>query len=200
MAVVDLPDSPGPREFSPVPVDFGGVERSPTGGAAQRVLGRGNRWSMEFVMPPLEHNANGRTWAARLSRAVQLGARIEVPLTAGNQGNPGTSVVVDGAGQTGTTLNVRGLTAGWAGLEGYWLSIVKDGRHHLHMLAANVTASGGGTAALTLNEALRVPFADGAAVHLAAPKIEGFLVGDPRGWTVNVMRHVGLSFAIEEAV
>ncbi len=199
MAVVDLPDWPGPREVVPVLIDFGGAQDGATGGASQSIDRMGNRWRFEFVLPPLDHDDDGRTWAARLVRAQTSGARIDVPLAAGNQGAPGTAVEVNGANPTGRVLPVRGVAPGWVGKEGYWLSIEDaDGNHYLHQLAGTVVIDSSGEADLPIEPMLRVPFADGATVHLATPKIQGLLTGNERSWSLNVMRHVGVSFTIQE--
>src|SRR3546814_1909417 len=66
-----------------------------------------------------------RIFIARLLKAKREGLRIPYPLIDVPQGAPG-SPVVDGADQSGTTINLRGLTPGYAAKEGYWLSIEED--------------------------------------------------------------------------
>lgn len=199
MAVIDLPDWPGAASATPTLVDFGGVQEGATGGAAQAIDRQGNRWAWDIAMPIMEHDDDGRLWSARLVRGQRLGVRMDVPLGAGNQGAPGLAVVVDGAGQAGTSLAVRGCNAGYVAREGYWLSIVDAaGNHYLHQMAATVMVGDAGTATLPIEPMLRHPFADGAAVHLAAPKVQGLLVGNERSWTINTARHVGIGFTIRE--
>ena len=123
--------------------------------------------------------------------------RVPYPLL-DPQGSPGAPVV-DGAGQSGTSLAVRGLTPGYAVKEGFWLSIVDaDGQHYLHTATAPVRADTSGDATLSIAPMLRVPFADGAAVNLAVPMVEGFVDGN-WGWDIPVNRLTAVQFPLEEA-
>lgn len=194
--MITLPAAPAPRSIEPALIDFGSVLKPPTGGKADRLNRKGNRYRALVSIPPMVA-ADARIFIARLLRAKTEGLRIALPLLV-PQGSPGAPVV-NGAGQAGTTLNVRGLTAGYVAAEGYWLSVVDaSGQHYLHNLGASSTASGGGTAALTITPELRVPFADGATIHLAAPMIEGLVQGEEWGWTLLADRLVPLEFALEE--
>src|SRR3546814_10400759 len=69
--------------------------------------------------PPMLPSVS-RIFIARLLKAKREGLRIPYPLIDVPQGAPG-SPVVDGADQSGTTINLRGLTPGYAAKEGYWL-------------------------------------------------------------------------------
>lgn len=201
MAVVELPSGgglPWLMQMDPVLIDFGGVQVGSTGGAAQSIDRLGSRWRFACSMPPMPFTDYGRTFCARLVRAKRLGLRIDLPLAEGNQGAPGTGVVVNLAGQSGAALAVRGGVPGYVAKEGYWLSIVKDGQHFAHQLSGTVTFGGDGKAVLPIEPMLRVPFPDGAAVHLAAPKVEGFVVGNEMGWSIDVAQFAGLAWTLEE--
>jgi hypothetical protein len=195
--MIEFPDNIAPNDCTPFLVDYGGVLRSAIGGASQKIDRLGTRFRVELTYPPLFGN-DGRIFVSRLIRAKREGLRIEYPLLSVNQGAPG-SPVVNGSGQTGFTLAVRGLTPSYAGKEGYWLSIVRSGQHYLHNVTADFTANSSGVATLSIFPALRVPFLDGDVVHLAKPMVQGFVDGDEIGWQMSLAHHVNFSVAIEEA-
>lgn len=192
---VELPSTPAPNSANPTLLDYGGIMRPGSGAAAQRVDRAGSRFRIEVGFPPMPA-ATGRVFLARLIKAKREGIRLAYPLLGVSQGSPG-SPVVNGAAQSGTTLNVRGLTGGYAVQEGYWLSISNGTRSYLHVVTAAATASGG-TMSISIAPALRFPFADGAAVNLTSPVIDGFVVGEEWSWAMDINHHLGLSVAIEE--
>lgn len=196
--MIELPASPAPNGVTPRLIDYGAVLRSPTGGASLRLDRAGSRFAAEVSFPPMKADT-ARVFVSRLLDAKSEGLRIEFPLLDVPQGSPGAPVV-DGAGQAGKTLNVRGLTPGYVAKEGYWLSIEDaDGQHYLHNVRATVRAAADGTASLAITPALRVPFADGATVHLAKPMIEGLVDGNEFSWQIPVNRLIALAVTIEEA-
>lgn len=195
--MIELPENPAPNGVNPRLIDYGFTMRSPTGGSSLRLDRAGSRFAVEVSYPPMKAD-KARVFVSRLLEAKSQGLRIEFPLLGVSQGNPG-SPVVDGAGQAGKTLAVRGLTPGYVVKEGYWLSIEQDGQHYLHNATAVVTADGTGDASLSITPALRVPFADGAVIHLAKPMIEGLVDGDAWSWQLPVNRLIALAVTIEEA-
>lgn len=196
--MIQLPTSPAPNGVSPRLIDYGTVLRSPLGGASLRVDRAGSRFGAEISFPPMPPKT-ARIFVSRLLAAKSEGLRIEYPLLGEGQGIPGAPVV-DGAGQAGMTLAVRGLTPHYACKEGFWLSIEDaTGQHYLHNCRATVIADASGDAELSIVPALRVPFADGATIHLAKPRIEGLVDGDEFAWQIPVNRLIALSVMIEEA-
>lgn len=193
---VELPSTPAPNSASPTLLDFGGVVRPGSGAAAQRVDRAGSRFRIDVGFPPMPADT-GRVFLARLVRAKREGIKLQYPLLGVSQGSPGTPVV-NGAGQSGTTLNVRGCTSGYAVKEGFWFSVSNGSRSYLHVVTAAATADTGGLIALSIAPALRFPFADGAALNLTAPVIDGFVVGEEWSWEMDINHHLGLSVSIEE--
>lgn len=192
---VELPSTPAPNSVNATLIDYGGIMRPASGAAAQRVDRAGSRFRVEVGFPPMPADT-GRVFLARLVKAKRDGIKLAYPLLGVSQGSPG-SPVVNGAGQSGTTLNVRGLTNGYAVKEGYWLSISNGTRSYLHVVTAAATASGG-SMSISIAPALRFPFADGAAVNLSSPVIDGFVVGEEWSWALDINHHLGLSVSIEE--
>ena len=194
-----LPDTPAPNSAVLSMLDFGGVMRPPTGAKILRLNRQGNRYKMTGTLPPLPADPNGRVFVSRLIAAKRQGIRMEIPLLGVNQGAPG-SPLVNGAGQSGLTINLKGLTPAYVVREGYWMSIVDAaGQHYVHNVRADVVADSGGLAAVQIEPMLRVPFANNAVVHLAAPMIEGLVDGDEMAWQLSLGNFVELSFSVEEA-
>ncbi len=194
--MIELPGHIVPNGAGCALVDRGGVLR---GATALRVNRLGSHYRAAITLPPLDGD-DGRIVVARLIRAKREGLRVAYPLLSVDQ-SVGAAVVVDGAGQIGSRLAVRGLTANAWIREGFWLSIQSAaGQHYLHNVGADVRADGSGRAVLALADTLlRYPFADGARVHIEQPMIEGIVEGDDFEWTLSVAHHTAIDFTIEEA-
>ena len=191
--MIELPASPSPNGMEPALLDYGMIQR---GASSLRVDRAGNRYRIAFSYPPMQPD-KARTFTGRLTRAKREGVKITLPLIV-PQGSPGAPVV-DGAGQAGTSLAVRGFLAGYPAKEGFWLTITDaSGVGYLHQVVETVRADAGGLATLAIEPPLRAPFADGDAIDLATPSIEGFVDGEEWGWTVPVNRLVSVGFTVEE--
>tara|TARA_R110000787_G_scaffold94640_5_gene197461 strand:+ start:148 stop:741 length:594 start_codon:yes stop_codon:yes gene_type:complete len=187
-----------PNAATPQPVEYGAVLRASHGGKAQQLIRPGSRFRARVSWPPMKPDA-ARILLSRLLAALDTGVRIIWPLIGVNQGVSGAPVV-DGAGQTGTTIAIRGLTAGAVVKEGYWISLIDGaGQHYLHNARADRVASGGGLISLPIFPALRASFADGASVLISQPKFEGLII-DAFSWDITIEKVIeGISLIIEEA-
>lgn len=202
--MIELPDKradgtlfPRPRSVRPVLIEHGGVIRSALGGESQRVARLGSRFRAAISWPPV-HQRDAAMLVSKLLEAKVEGIRLPYPLLSQHQGISGAPVV-DGNTARGYTLPVRGLTPGYVAKEGFWLSVVHDGRHHLHNVRETVTADANGKAVLRVHPGLRKSFADGSAIHLARPMIEGFIDGGEFGWELTVHHHhEGIEIVVEE--
>lgn len=194
--MIELPADPSPREVVPALRDFGLTIEPSTGAAASRVERKGSRFRAQVTYPPMTPD-DAEVFVSRLLRGKRLGVRIPMPLIR-PQGSPG-SPVVDGAGQSGFTLAVRGLSPGYTVKEGYWLSIEDStGQHYLHKTAGAVMADASGDAEIEIEPALRKAFADGDTIHLAVPMIEGLVQGNEWEWTIPVEKLVVVQFGLAE--
>ncbi|MEM6907172.1 MAG: hypothetical protein AAF494_00715 [Pseudomonadota bacterium] len=179
-------------------MDYGFTLEGALGGASVRIDRPGSRF-MASVSYPLMQPEVARVFVARLIRAKSEGLRIPYPLLRLSQNGSGAPVV-DGADQSGSTINLRGFNPGFQFREGGWLSIEDaSGQHYLHNVAALTTAASDGRMALPIAPMLRAPFADGASVHVAKPMIEGVIEGESADWTLRVDHLTQLSFTIKEA-
>lgn len=193
--MITLPNLPRPNRMGVDLLDFGFDQ---TGASDQRVDRPGGRyvltfsWPTEIMRPPLASR-----FLSRLKRGKRQGVQLDV-LCPRPQGNPGFPVV-DGAGQSGSELDVRGLTPGYVAQEDFWLTIVEtDGTAYLHSVYETVGASDTGTATLQIEPPLRAPFPDGARVELGRPFIQGTLVGETFSYAFEQLRQVPLTVTIRE--
>jgi hypothetical protein len=139
----------------------------------------------------------GRIWASRLLQGATDTVAMRLPQPGYKTGNPGNPVA-DGAGQTGQLLAMRGLVPGYLIQEGQAFSLIVSGQRYDYFAVADVAADGTGRAPVVIRPMIRKSPPDGAVVELGQPVIEGFLVGDPSGWTGRAAKTVGISFTIEE--
>lgn len=196
--MIELPPVPAPNDMAATLVDRGGVLR---GASALRVNRQGNHYRVGIAYPPLDDRDRARVFVSRLIRAKRLGLRLPYQLGGVDQGRCGWGVVVDGEGQGGDTLRVRGLNRGTVVREGFWMSIEDvDGQHYLHNVGGEAVADANGRATLSVADTLlRRPFADGCKVHLARPMIQGLIEGDELSWQLAVDQNTAISFVLEEA-
>ena len=195
--MITLPTGVYPRGVKASLLDYGVIVRPSSGAPAQRYDRLGSRFAMEFELPPLD-GETARLVKARLIQAKRSALRMPVPLLGGPQGAPGAPLV-NGTDSAGTTLKLKNLTPGWFAREGYWLNVTDaDGALYLHDVAAPVRAGSDGKATLTLGVPLRCVLADGAAVRISNPVIEGLVTSDI-GWSDPVGRIIsGIVFTLEE--
>lgn len=193
--MIVLPTSPRPVHMEVDVLDFGSTQR---GASSLRVDRPGGRhritftWATEVMRPPVSSG-----FVALLKRGKRQGVRIPVLLPR-DQPAAGTPVV-NGAGQSGTVLSVRGFTPNHAVGQDFWFTIVDaSGRGYLHTVVEAVTANGSGVADLEIEPPLRSPFSDGAEVNITTPFIEGELVGESFSYSVDSLRQVPLTITIEE--
>ena len=193
---VPLPDGVSAIDGTPQFIDAGFVLRG-HGGDALRVDRPGSHWAFEMTLPMMSP-AQADLVIAALLRARSEGLEMEIPLLGRKQGVPGTPVV-DGAGQTGTTLLLRGLNPGYACKTGYWLTLTDaGGQKYLHKCVEGGEADGAGDLSILIEPPLWGVFADGASAELARPVVQGFVTEDfsyslKPGDLVD-----GLAFRIEE--
>lgn len=197
MAIL-LPSLPGIRTAEPRLLDFGGVQQGAMGGAAQRLNRLGNRFSLSVELPPALSATEGRIYVARLLRALTEGAIYPFPQHGLDIGTPGAPLV-NGAGQSGSTLTLDGFTPGYVVREGQFFSIIHAGRRYLHQAAAEATADGAGNIVLPITPMLRISPANNAVCEFAVPYIEGFVSGDSASWRLMLEPFHLISFSITEA-
>jgi len=192
-----LPQPRLPQTATPKLLDFGADIVPPMGGAAQRLNRIGNRWALDIVYPRLRPEPDGRILMACIRRAKTEGALFPFPQPGLAIGNPGTPMV-DGAGQLGSILNLRGFVPGYIVLEGQFFSIIYGGQRYLHAANADTAADGSGKMPLAIHPMLRISPNDGAVCEFAQPYIEGFLSGNEVAVELAIARATPATIVITE--
>jgi hypothetical protein len=195
--VIDLPTSPQPASATPFQIDAGGTVKGGLGAPDQRVNRLGNRFGLSVQLPPMLYTATAKLWISKLNQALTSGARIKWPQMDFLPGTTGT-VLINGANQSGSTLNVDGAAANYPFSDGQFFSIVTGGVNYMYMVAGNSAASAAGLATLPIYPPLRVQHLDNDVCNFASPMIEGFVQGDQRQWDLAAGGIVGIEFEIRE--
>jgi hypothetical protein len=198
MALVDLPERPTVRAAKWQLIDFGATMPGGLGGPSQRLNRLGNRWRLTVAVPPMDV-ALLREWQAKLNEGVEAGGvRLWVRQLGLRPGSPGVPRV-NGADQSGKTLIVDGLTPGYTGRIGQFVSVVTDDQRFGFKLRSAFRADAAGEAELAIEPALRVEPGDNDVVEIGKPFIEGKLAALPSEDTDVSELVAGFEFAIEES-
>lgn len=115
-------------------------------------------------------------------------------LVAANEGSP----AVNGASQTGSSLDIDGVTLGFVVPAGAFISIVTNSRRYVYRVRTAITlTTGAGT--LDIMPPLRISPNNDDVIEISAPKVEGLVntsgIGHARRRS-NIVS--GISFTIEE--
>ncbi len=125
------------------------------------------------------------------------GLRMRYPLQWSQSG--GGATLVDGAITSATrTLPIKSGTPGFVIRAGWFLSVVDNGRHFFHSVAANAVVAGNGTASVTVTPELKRPFANNSVVNIAAPHIEGLVTDAQIAWPIGGDKVAPVVFTLEE--
>lgn len=207
-----LPTFPPAADFDIYPDTLRVDTAPPLGGPDSRFPRLGTRHICDVALENMTAQ-QALAWRNRLYSEDQT-VVWQVPTKGLVIGNPGTPVV-DGAGQEGSTLNVRGLTPGYVVQEDQPIpilttrnekvgdSVVAVERVYFYKARGSATADEAGEAAIPLNLILRVSPDDGDIIAMAVPVIEG-LVKEVSGLSVKSRRAggaglvTGVRFTIKE--
>lgn len=147
-------------------------------GSAQTVDRQGLKWSMVYSFQGLT-GANRAEMLSLLAKLRVQSNRLRVPV----HDNParglyGGTPLVNGASQTGNTLNINGCTptvTNWI-REGDYFSVIVGTEPELKIATADASSDGGGLATLTFEPKLRTSPANGAAIY-----VEDGVLSVPKG-------------------
>jgi hypothetical protein len=176
---------------------FSGNQEGVLGGADLQIPRMGDRFVVDVSTSQLRQDPESRHLIALLMEATTADARIELRLP--NRPQPiGSGIAVDGAGQTGSTLNLRGLFRQTEIVHGRFFSVVHGGVHFVYMTRGRVVAGADGKAAVPIWPMLRFITVDGEEAAFDQPMIEGQLVGFDKGAGFERNRTKPLGFSIQE--
>jgi len=190
------PSAPATVEYSAI--DTVAVSVSPFTGQQQTQDWQASFMEASVSMPTLTHS-QAQEWIAFLmslrgqAKIFQLGDPLAVSPRGSGLGTP----LVDGAGQKGYSIALKGWTPGAVGvlLPGDWIQI----GYRIYRSLAIATADGAGKLVLSIWPQLREPPADGDAVTLNNTKGLWRLKTNERKWSLTESRYYGMQFEIREA-
>lgn len=194
---LSIPNSRHLKKMTPKTRSMVGVSESPFTFEQQAYVHQGQKWAFDVELIPMER-ATAAAWLAFL---VGLNGRegtfyLGDPKGAAPQGTWTTGVLVDGASQTGRSLNVRAAAPFATGKAGDYFQLSTG---YLHMLTKDVTFDSNGTALLDFWPRLRASPADGDALTLLNPVCLCRLESNENQWTMEELMY-GLSFSCAEAL
>lgn len=162
-------------EYEMKPVYAGTETLQPaTGGPRMPVDRPGDHWALEIDTGTLRTSC-GQALMADIVRGRAQPVAIPIPEPGIYKGAPG-KLKVDGAGQTGEFLNVKGGTPAGIIFKGWFISIYSGGHWYAHMVTQTTANDIAGYNTLSLWPMLRAPHADNDAVEAVSPMIEGLVV------------------------
>jgi hypothetical protein len=185
MASILLPDSPGLSGAKIRLLDWGGRLVPQGGGVTQNLLRLGTRSGVEYKLPRMRSDPDGRVWGMKLREGKLSGVMVPFIQDGFRVGAPGMPVV-DGAGQAGSVLAIRGLTPRYGVRYGQAFSLIHGGRRYIHFARVPGVADAAGKITLPIFPMLRVIPSASAILEFAKPMLEGSLTGNEVAWDIGL--------------
>jgi hypothetical protein len=196
---IDLPALPKTATVVPGLTDNSARLKPPLGGPSQTILRGGNRYYARVTIPALRNDTTcARGWLAAMLRHKTEGGLLRLAWPQAGASTLPAAAKVDGAGQAGALLVVKGLAPGSQIPALAFFSAVSGGRSYLHSTTSPAAADFTGRAALTIAPSARFSPPDNLALNFPAPIIEGELDTGPVEWTLERLLYVGISFTLTE--
>lgn len=202
------PSSPAIRSITWTPISVTGMAADNLSLAQQVQSHQGEAWSADIELPTMTR-AEAEAWIAwRLALRGRRGyfEMAVDPTSTSPMGEVTGSPVANSALSPVVNLSrsrslyVRSLSNNVTDVfkAGDWVSVSVSTLPRLYKVLQDVNSDGSGLATLDIWPALRGDIPDGAAITYSSPKGTFRLADNEAPWTVDDMKHYGLSFrAIE---
>jgi hypothetical protein len=155
----------------------------------------GDRYAFDVELPAMRDVAAQEGWGDLDDRDATLTLLIPQP---GRIVQPQGLPRVNGAGQSGSSLILDGLTPQTVIRKRQWLNVTTGGRLFLYRAKSEVVANASGQVTVPLQTMLRRSPSDNDVVELEQPRIEGFATPTEDCWAIDVAGLVRPAFTIEE--
>jgi hypothetical protein len=183
-----------------------GISTSPFSFKQQVFRHPGERFQAEIALPPMTRAQAEEFNAFRLRLRGKFGTfLLGDPAGATPRGTasatPGTPVV-NGASQTGDSLDIDGLPLSETGYlkAGDYIQLGSGATAQLHKVLEDVDTNGSGEATLNIYPALRSSPTDGSTVVVSDAKGVFRLTSNEMGWDVGLANFYGVTLAAVEAL
>ena len=177
---------------------FSGNQEGALGGEDLPIPRMGDRFAVDIATSQLRQDDESRELIAALFAASTADARIELRLPNVPDASGFGVAVVNGGGQTGSTLGLRSVTPRALVHRGAFFSMLHNGFYYLHMVSALAQADADGKIDVPIWPMLRFVTTDGDGCQFGVPIIEGQLIGMDKGAGFERNRTKPLSFTIQE--
>lgn len=162
-------------EYEMKPVYAGTETLQPaTGGPRMPVDRPGDHWALEIDTGTLRTSC-GQALMADIVRGRAQPVAIQIPEPGIDKGTPGT-LMVDGAGQSGEMLALKGGTPRAILGKGWFISLFTAGHWFAHMITETVALDALGNGTVTIWPIIRAPHDNNDPVEVVSPMIEGLVV------------------------
>jgi hypothetical protein len=201
-----LPTVSGIRSISLRVRNVVGISQSPFTLKQQVISHSGQQWEADISLPPMTRD-EGEDWVSFLVKLKgQQGTfLLGDPSGATPRGSAATTAgtpVVNGAGQTGSSLTVDGLPVSVSGYlkAGDYIQLGTASSSTLHKVLNDVTTSASGEASFDIYPSIRTAPADGSSVTVSNAKGVFRLSSNETSWSISEVELFGISFSAVEAI
>lgn len=176
MATITYPSTPEPQGMAWRLLMPAQTNISDWTGRRQTVASGRGWWECQITFPPIVGTTNINAWRSFIAKSRGSANDFQVPVDPIAQSTSTATPLVNGAGQTGRTLNTDGWPLSTTVLQaGQYVTI----NNQLLQLTENVTSNGSGVATLTFEPPIRTAPADNAAIEYKNPFCLMYLVEEP---------------------
>lgn len=176
MATITYPSTPKPQGMSWRLVMPAQTNVSDWTGRRQTIASGRGWWECQVTFPPIVGTDSINAWRAFIAKSRGKANDFQVPVDATAQSSATATPLVNGASQTGRTLNTDGWPVSSTVLQaGQFVTI----GNQLLQLTENVTSNASGVATLNFEPPVRTSPADNAAIEFKNPYCLMYLVEEP---------------------
>jgi len=164
---------------------------------------QGQRWEADVTLPPMKRS-DAEQWVAWLVSLKGLRGTFLMgdPVGCTARGSLGGTPLVNGASQTGDTLNIDGCTASqtpWI-KAGDYIQLGSASSASLHKVLIDANSDSGGQVLLDIWPNINVAQADNATVVTSNAKGVWRLANNESNWSINEIAVYGLTFGCTQAI
>lgn len=195
MTTITFPSSPKPSTMSWRLVQPAQQNISQWTGARQVLASGRGWWECSLTLPPIVGETAVNSWRAFTALARGAANDFRVPVNELSQSSSTATPQINGANQTGRSLNTDGWPNSTTVL--YAGQFVTIG-NQLLQLTADISSNASGQATISFEPAIRVSPSDNAAIEFKNPYALMYFVEDP-GYSVEPGLVYSMSFNLRES-